>query len=505
METSEYRREFAAYHSAREGALYDFHAGATRASRLGQVRERYSDLWSRDSISGLERVYEETPAQFETERSGLSNLLKAAQLAYADERARAVSEELSRCETASVVTWGGARLSLEAARARLTEESNDSRRRELGARLLDALRVCDDLRAARLANLRDAARELGFDHYAALSARARHTDYGSLLAAAGVLLARTAQIYASQLAAWPTRSLEPREVNFADEIYFARLTELDHFFPTEGARELFAATLAGLCVEVRANLRVEKSTDANLAACGARCFAVRPPADVRLLFRARAGADFYRNFFYEAGRAEQLVWTSADLAARHPEFVHAPDRSTQVGFGFLFRALFSDRAWLAESRGLRQSEAEEIARRCALAELHDARLTCALAREELELLSVDDPRAESLVENLAEGRREATGFRQTSATLLFDLFDDKQRASAGECLRGRLFAAALAEHLRARHGLRWWSSRAAGGELIDLWNTGSRYGAEELARLALSVEPDAELLAASLHEFANKS
>ncbi|MDQ5836727.1 MAG: hypothetical protein M3379_08110, partial [Acidobacteriota bacterium] len=69
-------------------------------------------------------------------------------------------------------------------------------------------------------------------------------------------------------------------------------------------------------------------------------------------------------------------------------------------------------------------------------------------------------------------------------------------------LRARLFAAGLGEHLRTRHGRRWFASRAAGDELIDVWSTASRYTVEELARLlwsgALSFDLMADTLTAAL-------
>jgi hypothetical protein len=501
METGHYRREFAAYTSAREVALYDFYTGATPDVRLEPARERYSDLWSRESIAWLERTREETHVQFETERAGLDALLNSARLDYTDSRAREAASELSRCESASLVAWGGERLDIDSARTRIVEETDATRRRELGARWLDSVSACDDLRAARLEALSDAARELGFKNYGALFAQATRTDYTSLLAAADVVLARTAPVYESRLAAWSALHFPPnalRDLSYTDELFFSRHAELDRFFHARDATSLFATTLgdARLRVERRANLRIEERAHGEVG--GARCFGVRPPADVRLVYRARAGADFYLNFFYEGARAEQHAWTSGDLAERHPEFVHAPDRATQAGFGFLFRSLFADRAWLSETRGLRASEAEEIARAYALTELHDARRACALAREELDLLGTDDPRSENLAGACAERRREATGFRAPSALCLFDLLRG-EGASACERLRARLFAASLLEHVRERHGARWWSSRAAGEELIDLWNTGSRYPVEELAPLAFSLAPDAELLSATLN------
>jgi hypothetical protein len=503
METSRYRREYAAYRSACEGARYETYAGTTTETRRDLIRERYAELWTRDAITKITREHDQTPATFETERAALRALAGAARLEYAEERAREASGELSRCEAASRVAWDDERLSPRAAFARLEAEPDATHRRELGARLLDAVRPCDDLRAARLERLRDAARELDFESYGALLSAATNTDAESLLASARVVLGRTSAVYESRLAAWSARWLTPgdaRARDFADEPFFARLSRLDHLFPPNAARAAFDATTGGLGVRVgrQENLRVVES--AKIEAGRALCFGVRPPEDVRLVFNARAGADFHQNFFYEAARAQHLAWASRGLASRYPEFVHAPDRATGAGFGFLFRALFADRAWLVETRGLRASDAGEIAKDCALVELHGARRAAARVMDQSELFAADDPRAESLAESFAARRHEATGFRHAPALHLVETTG----AGAGEELRGRLFAASLAEYLRTRHGRRWWARRAAGDELVDLWNTASRYTVEELAPLAGAGALDAELLSEGLNASAGE-
>ncbi|HVG28685.1 MAG TPA: hypothetical protein VM864_03095 [Pyrinomonadaceae bacterium] len=499
METSHYRREYAAYHAAAERARYEHFTGATTSARLEAISERYADLWTPDAVAALDEAREETPAQFETERAGLRALAGAARLAYAESRARELSEELSRCEHASRVEWGGEELTLREARARLAAETKADGRRELAARWLERVRACDDLRAARLASAGDAARELGVDSYAALLASATDADHEKLSAAADVVLERTAARYGSRLAAWAARSLPPERARapvYADEPFFARRTDLDPPFPARELRATYEAAMrgAGVYTGRRDHLRVEESARAE--GRGAACFALSPPEDVRLVFVARAGVDSYRDVFREAGHANQLAWASRDLSARYPEFVYPPDRASGVGYGFLLRALFADPAWLAEQRGVRPSEAEEIARACGLMEMYGARRDCARVRDEFELYAARDPRSESLAESCAARRLEATGFRQPTALVLFDLFGG--RVTGAESLRGRLFAAALAEYLRTRHGARWWSRRAAGDELIDLWSTASRYGVEDLAPLAGAGALDPELLAASL-------
>lgn len=522
METSRYRREYAAYCSARERALYESYAGATNPSQLNDLRERHADLWTRDAINELERARAATPETFETERAALLALANAARLGYAHSHAREATDELSRCEAASRVEWNGERLSLREARARVVTEMDAAARRELIARWLEASRACDDLRAARLAQLNSAARELDFDSCAALAASATNTDSKKLLDAADLLLARTAAAYDSRLNAWAARHLPhggARSPDLSDEFALVRLAQLDKFFPSSSARTAFEATTRGLGLrdERQTNIRVEELTkdrvsggakikdgDAKIGDADARAFGVSPPADVRLAFHARAGADFHRKFFYEAARAQHFAWASRETATRYPEFVHAPDRATSVGFGSLFRALFTDRAWLTDIVGARPSDAEEIARTCALVELRDVRRACARVRDELELLASDEPRAESLAESCAARRRDATGFQHPTALLLFELTEESAFetvcgcTSAAETLRGRLFAASLGEYLRTRYGSRWWSRRAAGDALVDLWNTASRYTVEELAPLAGAGALDAELLSETL-------
>ena len=66
-------------------------------------------------------------------------------------------------------------------------------------------------------------------------------------------------------------------------------------------------------------------------------------------------------------------------------------------------------------------------------------------------------------------------------------------------LRALAFSFALREQLRVRYGYRWWASRKAGAELVDLWNTSSRYSVEELASEIGFGELDFDLLAEAVN------
>lgn len=495
MKASDYRRDFNAYCSARERAAHEFYAGRATRLDLAPVRERYADLWTREAVTDLERERDATPATFETERAALSTLLGAARLGCAERRAAEVTDELVRCEAAAHVSWEGARLAADEVPALLAADGDAARRRELAARWLDALASCDDLRAARLEVLGDAARELDFPDFGALRSDATRADAERLAAQAELFLERTAAPYSSRLWRWAALNLPPhlaRTPDWPDAFALARLAHLDEYFPARDAAAAFEAVTGGLGIRAGRQNKLAAEESARVGHGRARCFAPRPPEDVRLVFAPRAGADFYQRLFQQSARARQLAWASPEQSARYPEFVHSPDASAPAGFALLFRLLFTDPAWIERYLGTPANVAREIASACALAELHDARRACALALDQPELQRERGARSEAAAEAYAGRLTEATGFRQAASLRLSNALGEGAGASGD--VRARLFAASVGEYLRTRHGTRWWASRAAGDELIDVWTTASRYPAEELAALLGAPRPDAELL-----------
>jgi hypothetical protein len=518
MNPSDYRRDFAAYHSALARERYRHHAGFSPRLDTEAIEERYADLRTREAVADLGRALEATTEHFETERRGLRALVAAAQLKHSEWRASEVAGELGLCAGAARVEWDGARVAAEGVPGLLAFEADAARRRELSRRWLDALGPCDDLRAARLEVLGGAAREFGFENRRELYKSFTGVDPSGLAAGAELFLLLTERAYMTGLSRWAARAFAPaptRALEFADEFYFVRASHLDTHFPEGGFEAAYAETLNGLGLRAgsQQNLQLDAAARAGKGAWS-ECFAVEPPADVRLVLGARArGAGFLRQTFMEAGRAQMFAWASRETAARHPEFLRAPDAAAERGHAFLFAGLFRDAAWLGGHRGLRASAAAETAHSFALVELHDARRDCAALRHALALDDAPDVRADQLSEAYVAGHTEATGFRYDAAVRLLDAQDflsahTEARGDffwAATRLRARLFAAAFGEHLRARHGRRWFSSRGAGDELVDVWNTASRHTVEELARLVWGGELSFELLAETLSAGADGS
>ena len=67
MNPSDYRRDFAAYHTALAHERYRHHAGLSPRVDIEAIEERYADLRTREAIAGLVRALEATPAHVDPE------------------------------------------------------------------------------------------------------------------------------------------------------------------------------------------------------------------------------------------------------------------------------------------------------------------------------------------------------------------------------------------------------------------------------------------------------
>lgn len=500
MNISDYRRDFAAYCSAIELAHYQHRAGFEKELHLEPVYERYGDLFTRDAVDALQLTYEETPAHRETERTGLRLLSASARIGYLEARARELTDEVARCESSARVQWEGESLPVNNVSKIISNEPTAARRRELAARWIDAHRACNDLRAARLESFHESAVMLGFDSYRALFSDITGTDFERLAATVNQFLERTEAAYRSALARAIARDMPGvafDNLQHADFSYFQRMSRLDSFFPAQDLMATYADAMQGLGIRTGQQQNIYIDAEARpFKNPRPACFRINPPDDVRLLIAPVGGAYDYTMLFHEAGHAQHFGWSSRDLVKRHPEFLYAPEHATAEGYAFLLNYLFQDAQWLVEHRsGVSPGHAREIVRDLALLACSSIRRRCASLSYEIELHDQLQVRSEHLPVSYSDAISQATHFRRSPALYLVDVDDGFYSAAY---LRAWGFEVALREHLRTRYGRRWWASRKAGDELIDLWNTSSRYTVEELASLIGFGELSFDLLADTL-------
>ncbi|HMF56154.1 MAG TPA: hypothetical protein VK619_07395 [Pyrinomonadaceae bacterium] len=500
MNLSDYRHDFAAYNSAIQLAYYKYRSGLENELHLEPIIDRYGDLFTPGAITSLEQAMGDTPENFETERAGLHALLGAARVGFLEAQARRLTEERAHCESTAHIEWRGENVSAFSVTRLIANEPDAFRRRELTARWVDALGVCDDLRAARLESFRQSAKVLGFDSYRALYSHITGTDYELLAALTDRFLERTEAAYSSALAKAAARDLPGvrfNELAQGDYLFFQRMFRLDPVFTAQDLMRTYAAAMnnLGISVEKQKNIYIDaESRPAKYPR--AACFIINPPEDVRFIIAPTGGVYDYTTLFHEAGHAQHFGWVSRDLASRHPEFIFSPDYATTEGYAFLLNHLYLDAGWLLEHRpNLRENSARSIVRDLALITTHQVRRYAAKLRYEIGLHDSADFRSDHLAESYRTLQEQATLFRRNAGQYLMDIDDGFYSAAY---LRAWAFEAGLREYLRTRYGRRWWAVRRAGDELIDLWSTASRYSIEELARLVGFGEISFDLLADSL-------
>ena len=496
MDISDYRRDYAAYCSQIELAHCQHRAGFARELHLEPIYDRYGELFSRDSIDNLTRAYLETPEHREAERAGLHKLTGAARLGYLEAQARELSDELSHCLTSQRVEWQGESLPVNNIPKIISNERDAQRRRELTARWVDALSACNDLRAARFESMHESARTLGFTSYRALLTEITGTDYERLAATTQKFLESTESAYTSALARTVARDLAGvafNELEHADYFYFQRSPHLASLFPAEELMATYVAAMKGfgIRVEQQGNIQIDDA-ERPFKNPRAACFRINAPDDVRLLIAPVGGALDYTTLFHETGHAQHFGGSSRDLVKRYPEFLYPSEAATTEGHAFLFSHLFLDAEWLVEHRGIGQARASAIARDLALVVCSSIRRRCASLAYEIQLHDSPRARSEQLAMSFSDSISNAMHFRRSPALYLTEVDDDFYSAAY---LRAWAFEASLREYLKTRYGRRWWASRKCGDELIDLWNTSSRYTVEELARLIGFGEISFELVA----------
>lgn len=269
MNVSDYQAEYAAYRRALQRERFRQQLNSTVKANLQPLNERFADLWSLDSIRTLQQVRTDMPAHLETERRGVDALINHARLAQAEAAGKDVTDELDHCEAGARIQWNETSLAATRVPSLIAAEADYSRRRELQARWFDALRTCDDLRAARF-EIQQAAwhsTDATNNGQPPLEADSGITSNAEITASAQSFLQRTSSIYLTQLADWVKHSLPETTISkltFADSLFFKRAKQLDPVFDKRKSLTTYQTALRNLGIRVdrQSNLYFDSVTPA---------------------------------------------------------------------------------------------------------------------------------------------------------------------------------------------------------------------------------------------------
>ena len=512
MRVEEYRQEYAGFNESLLREFYLHHSGQKPDLELGPIYERYAELFRLDSIDSLRQELSSTSKHFETARAGLRHLLTFAINNFLEAQVEKLTEEISAQEASAAVEWAGRSMTFQETAIAIANESDRGLRNELFEARISMIRASNDLRAERLSKLHDASRTIGpvemtadipatrhsgkstgveqqaeaawgvaaaqeaTDNYRTLYEDLTGLDFQQLESQCRTLLASTESKYVANLSEALNADLGITldQATRSDAVYFLHHSPYETRFPARGLLGVYRATMEGLGIktETQNNIFIDDEPRPRKNP-RAFCAPIRIPTEVRLVIRPFGGQSDYLALLHEAGHAQHYAWTSNSLL---PEFKYTGDPALTETYAFLFNHLPGDPAWLSSILGFPDNA--DFVRATMLAKLVTVRRYAAKFIYERELhTSGDLGRARGLYAELQTG---ATKFSTGEAEFLFDLDDGFY--SAGY-LRAWAFEVGLREHIKSRFGKNWWTSRKAGNFLKEIWETGERHTADEMASL----------------------
>ena len=470
----EYRRQYAEFNSTWMREYYLFLSGQKADLDIAPIYDRYGDLFTEGSIGSLKQSLEQTPEHFEADRKAIKHLLIFAVEQYLENSAKSLTEAISEYESAAVIEWAGRRMTFQDSAVAIRTEQDRPTRRSIFKKRADVIEASNDLRAERVTKLHQTARSLGHEHYTALYEEMRGLDYIALAEQAGQVLSRTESVYTTRLAEAIGREmgLSLEEADRSDALYFLQLNGYDDRFPARDLMRVYRETMAGLGINIeeQKNILIDDKPRPRKNA-RAFCMPILVPQEIKLVIRPMGGQSDYQAFLHESGHAQHYGGAAESL---RPEFKYTGDYSLSESYAFLFNHLVSDGAWLAEM--LKFHESGDFIRAEMLARLSSIRRYVAKLKYECELHTYEDlPRAAQVY---AELQTDATRFKTEQTDFLYDLDDAFYSANY---LRAWGFEVMLREYLKTRFGAAWWASRRAGNFLREMWETGDRYTADDIA------------------------
>lgn len=469
----QYRRDFADFNTACAREYYLFQSGQKTTLEIAPIYERYGHLFDRDLVESLKSRLSDSDIS-ESERLSIGRLLAFAIEQFLEDSVKELTEQISDHEAASTIEWQGRPITFQDLTVNIANEPDRHRRRELYRRRLAAIDGANDLRAARLLKLHQTAFSLGYSSYRNLFEEVRKLDYTTIAGQVAQVLASTETTYMKRLDEVLRRhlGLGVGDAQRSDAIYLLNLTNFDERFPSQLMLRVYRDTMAGLGVKVdsQSNISIDSESRPRKNP-RAFCMPISIPEEIKLVIRPAGGQSDFQAFLHESGHAQHYGWTSSDLS---PEFKYTGDYALTETYAFLFNHLVSDKSWLASFLGMKDSD--EFVRSVMLARLVTVRRYVAKLSYENALHVSDDLAASS--SQYAAYQTAATHFKTEPEEFLFDLDDGFYSASY---LRAWGFEVSLREYLKTKFGSQWWSSKRAGDFLKEIWETGDRYTADEMA------------------------
>jgi hypothetical protein len=407
--------------------------------------------------------------------SGIRELWRFACEGYLGQLTKELEEKLARKEAELKTTVDGEEIPFRMIKPTIMNEADRAKRERL--ELLRNELVEEHLNPLYLeshSRVRDAVRELGADNYFELYKNFGF-DLEGLADQCRAFLASTEQLH-TKLVDMLFRDrvgMPLSEAERWDKDRMMRATTWDAGFPADRMLPALRATLKDLGVDLDGQNNVILDVENRpLKDPRAFCVPIEVPDKVMLVIKPTGGADDWSALFHEAGHAEHFAHTSSSLSVEEKRL---GDNAVTEGWAMLLEHLTDDAGWL--SRMLDFPKPREYAAEGAAILLYFVRRYCAKLLYEIEFHQVDDPR--TMQSRYVELQADALKITPAPQDYLWDM---DGRFYVHAYLRAWALESQLSTFLQEKFGRDWYTQRAAGSLVRELWSEGQRMNADELLR-----------------------
>jgi len=446
-------------------------AGLKDKLESSRIYRKFSHLFNRDTI---DQVYEYGKTVKGEDERRLRYLRAFLVSDYMENRVKELSDKFLTEESGAIVDVEGETMSFRQSAIAMANESDGARRSVIFDARNKVIEGLNPILEERVQTLHGTARELGYANYAALYEDTKGINLIDLESILRPFLQKTQNLYTARMGELIREKIGISliEAEKHDTAFAFRAGEFDRYFRKEDTVKTLIQTLAGLGIDVKAQKNIQLDIEERPRK-SPRAFVapIRIPGDIRLVIMPRGGHDDYATLFHEAGHAQHLGTTRADLPV---EYRYLGDKSLTEGFAFLMEYLVTNSHWLRKFTEMQ--DPDDFLRFVYLYKLYflrryAAKLSYELVLHKKGLEEASDKYKETLESSLV--------FRHPGSHYLTDLDDGFYCANY---LRAWIFEAQIKKVLVQNFGENWFEKRGAGIQLQKWWSMGQKYRVEEMLR-----------------------
>nr|MDO8099514.1 hypothetical protein [Candidatus Njordarchaeota archaeon] len=450
-------------------------SGLKEELNVSKIFDKYSRLFDRGNIEKIRELRSKEKAGGEGERR-LRYLQASTTEELLSHHVKEYTDKAETLESKELVKVDDEEIPFRLAEVRYHNEDDRTKRaRIFHARDKAIEGKLNPILEERMEKLHSMSKDLGYRNYLELYRDTKKINFEELSNSMTYFIERTESMFVDKMGETTKKvaKLELSEAEKHDIAYVFRAKEFDSYFRKDKAIHVLESTLNGIGFDIAKNrnilIDVEERPRKSPRAFTAT---VKIPEDVRLVVMPKGGQDDYASMLHEAGHTIHHASVEKSLPI---EYKRLGDSSVTETYAFLFEYLTLNKKWLNEN--IMDKGLNKYLDFAYLYKLYFSRRYGAKLKYELHLHA--GRQLKGMADEYKETLEASLKFKHPRAHYLTDVDDGFYVA---QYLRAWIFEAQLRAKITAKYGETWFKNPEAGRLLRDLWSTGQKYDAVELAQ-----------------------